>query len=101
MPVGRRLAPLATLAAIAALVGVVACSSDSSVAPGNSVADAEIDQTVASDVGESFAGKVGEFRENESFHRMERHAHGLRESSLDAHGLVRVDREAGEGVLDQ
>lgn len=47
MPVGRRLAPLATLAAIAALVGVVACSSDSSVAPGNSVADAEIDQTVA------------------------------------------------------
>jgi hypothetical protein len=67
MPVGRRLTPLATLAAIAALVGAVACSSDSSVAPGNSVADSEIDQTVASDVGESFAGNVGEFQENESF----------------------------------
>ena len=67
MPIGRRSTSLATLAAIAALVGVVACSSDSSVAPGSTVADSEIDQTVAGDVGESFAGNVGQFQENESF----------------------------------
>jgi hypothetical protein len=31
------------------------------------VADSEIDQTIASDVGESFAGDVSQFQENESF----------------------------------
>ncbi len=67
MPIGRRTTSLATFAAIAALAGAVACSSDSSVAPGNAVADSEIDQTVAADVGESFAGNVGQFQENESF----------------------------------
>jgi hypothetical protein len=64
MPIGRR---IVTLAAIAAVAGAVACSSDSAVAPGAAVADSEIDQTVASDVGESFAGDVSQFRENESF----------------------------------
>lgn len=64
MPIGRC---IITLAAIAAVVGAVACSSDSAVAPGATVADSEIDQTVASDVGESFAGNVGQFQENESF----------------------------------
>jgi hypothetical protein len=64
MPIGRR---IITLAAIAAVAGAVACSSDSAVAPGATVADSEIDQTVASDVGESFAGDVSQFQENESF----------------------------------
>jgi hypothetical protein len=67
MPIGRRFTSLATLAAVAALVGAVACSSDSAVAPGAPVADSEIDQTVASDVGESFADNVSVFQENESF----------------------------------
>ncbi|HEY8794582.1 MAG TPA: hypothetical protein VIM15_06500 [Gemmatimonadaceae bacterium] len=64
MPIGRR---IITLAAIAAVAGAVACSSDSAVAPGATVADSEIDQTVASDVGESVAGDVSQFQENESF----------------------------------
>lgn len=67
MPTGRRFTTLATILAMGAIVGVVACSSDSAVAPGNSVADSEIDQTVASDVGESFTDKVGQYQENESF----------------------------------
>jgi hypothetical protein len=64
MPIGHR---FITLAAIAAVAGAVACSSDSAVAPGNTVADSEIDQTVASDVGESFANDASQFSENESF----------------------------------
>src|SRR5438270_11947291 len=67
MPVGRRITTLAALAAMAALLGTVACSSDSAVDPGNAVANSEIDQTVASDAGESFAADVGQFQENESF----------------------------------
>ena len=64
MPIGRR---IITFAAIAAVAGAVACSSDSAVAPGATVAESEIDQTIASDVGESFAGDVSQFQENESF----------------------------------
>ena len=64
MPIERR---LITLAALAAILGAVACTSDSAVAPGSTVADSEIDQTVANDVGESFAGNVGQYQENESF----------------------------------
>lgn len=64
MPIGRR---IMTLAALALAVGAVACSSDSAVAPGASVAESEIDQTVTSDVAESFAGDVTQFQENESF----------------------------------
>ena len=67
MPVGRRITTLAALAGMAALLGAVACSSDSAVDPGTSVANAEIDQTVASDAGESFAANVSQFQENESF----------------------------------
>lgn len=67
MPTGRRFTTLATIVAMGAIVGALACSSDSTVAPGNTVADTEIDQTVASDVGESFADNVGQFQENESF----------------------------------
>jgi hypothetical protein len=67
MPVGRRITTLATATAMAALLGTAACSSDSAVDPGTSVANSEIDQTVASDVGESFAGSVSQFQENESF----------------------------------
>jgi hypothetical protein len=67
MPVGRRITSLAALAAMAALMGTVACSSDSAVDPGSAVANSEIDQTVASDAGESFAADVGQFQENESF----------------------------------
>jgi hypothetical protein len=67
MPITRRASSLSTLAAAAALIAAFACSSDSSVAPGTSVADTEIDQTVASDVGESVAGSVGQLQENESF----------------------------------
>lgn len=67
MPIGRRISAFATIAAMAAIVGTVACSSDSAVNPGTSVADSEIDQTVAADVGESFADGVSEFQENESF----------------------------------
>jgi len=64
MPIGRR---IMTLAALALAAGAVACSSDSAFAPGASVADSEIDQTVTSDVAESFAGDVSQFQENESF----------------------------------
>jgi hypothetical protein len=67
MPVGRHMTTLAALAAAAALVGTVACSSDSAVDPGSSVTNSEIDQTVASDAGESFASDVSQFQENESF----------------------------------
>ena len=67
MPTGRRFTTLVTIAAMAAIVATAACSSDSSVNPGGSVADSEIDQTVAADVGESFADGVSEFQENESF----------------------------------
>jgi hypothetical protein len=67
MPVAQRLNTLAVFTAMAALVGAVACSSDSAVDPGGSVASSEIDQTVASDAGESFAASVGQFQENESF----------------------------------
>jgi hypothetical protein len=67
MPVGRRITALAAFTAIAALLGTIACSSDSAVDPGASVADSEIDHAVASDVGESFAGDVSQFQENESF----------------------------------
>jgi hypothetical protein len=64
MPIGHR---IITLAAIAAVAGAVACSSDSAVAPGNTVADSEIDQTVAADMGESFADNASQYAENESF----------------------------------
>jgi hypothetical protein len=67
MPIGRRLTAFATIAAMAVIVGTVACSSDSAVNPGTSVADSEIDQTVAADVGESFADGVSQFQQNESF----------------------------------
>jgi len=67
MPVGRRITTLATLAAMTVLLGTVACSSGSVLDPGSSVANSEIDQTVASDAGESFASAVGQFQENESF----------------------------------
>ena len=67
MPTGRRFTTLATVIAVGAIVGAVACSSDASVAPGNPVAESEIDQTVASDVGASFADNVGQYQENESF----------------------------------
>jgi hypothetical protein len=64
MPIGRR---IIALAAVAAVAGAVACGSDSAVAPGATVADSEIEQTIASDVGESFAGDVSQFQENENF----------------------------------
>jgi hypothetical protein len=67
MPIGRRLTTLTTIAAIAATMAAAACSSDSAVNPGGSVADSEIDQTVAADVGESFADGISQFQENESF----------------------------------
>ena len=53
MPVACRITSLAALAAIAALLGVVACSSDSMLSSGSPVATSEIDQTIASDAGES------------------------------------------------
>ena len=67
MPIGRRVTTWATIAAIAATMGTVACSSDSAVNSGGVVADSEIDQTVAADVGESMADGVSQFQENESF----------------------------------
>jgi hypothetical protein len=67
MPIGRRVTTLLTIAAMAATVATIGCSSDATVNPGGSVADAEIDQTVAADVGESFADGVSQFQENESF----------------------------------
>ena len=70
MPVRRRLttvAARAALAAIAALTSMSACSADSTLDPGSAVPASEIDQTVASDVGESFAANVGQFQDNESF----------------------------------
>jgi hypothetical protein len=70
MPVCRRLTAvtaLAAFAAIAALSSMAACSSDSTLDPGGSVPNSEIDQTVASDAGESVAADVSQFQENESF----------------------------------
>ncbi|MEP7065254.1 MAG: hypothetical protein ABI889_04405 [Gemmatimonadota bacterium] len=67
MPVGPRRSALAALAATMAIVGAVACSSDSAVDPGNSIPASEIDQAVASDAGEGFASSVSQFQENESF----------------------------------
>ncbi|MBK5188301.1 MAG: hypothetical protein JJD97_08635 [Gemmatimonadaceae bacterium] len=67
MPIGRRITALATMAAMAAVMGAVACSSDSAAGPGTTIPNSEIDQTVASDVGESFAGDVGQLQESESF----------------------------------
>ena len=64
MPIGRR---ITAFTAIAALVGALACSTDSSTSPSQTVADSEIDQSVASDVGESFADVVDQYGENESF----------------------------------
>ena len=63
----HRLYGLAAFAAMAAPAALGRCSSDSALDPGGSVADSEIDQTVASDVGESFADDVSQFQENESF----------------------------------
>ena len=70
MPVRRRfttVTAVAALAAIAALSSMAACSSDSTLDPGGSVPNSEIDQTVASDAGESFAANLSQFQENESF----------------------------------
>jgi len=67
MPVACRITSLAALAAIAALLGVVACSSDSMLGSGSPVATSEIDQTIASDAGERIASDVSQFQENESF----------------------------------
>ena len=70
MPVRRRLTAvtaLAAFAAVAALSSMAACSSDSALDPGSSVPNSEIDQTVASDAGESVAADVSQFQENESF----------------------------------
>lgn len=64
MPIGRR---ITTLTAIAAIVGAFACSSDSSTSPGQTVPESEIDQSVTSDVGESFADAVDQYDDNESF----------------------------------
>jgi hypothetical protein len=70
MPVCRRLTTVtarAALAAVAVLTSISACSADSTLDPGSAVPSSEIDQTVASDVGESFAANVGLFEDNESF----------------------------------
>jgi hypothetical protein len=64
MPIGRR---ITAFTAIAALVGALACSADSSMSSGQTVSDSEIDQSVASDVGESFAGQVDQYQQGESF----------------------------------
>lgn len=64
MPIGRR---ITALTAIAALVGALACSSDSSTSPGQVVPVSEIDQAVTSDVGESFADAVDQLQEGEDF----------------------------------
>jgi len=55
------------MVAMAAIMAAAACSSDSAVNSGTTVADSEIDQTVAADAGESFADGVSQFQENESF----------------------------------
>jgi hypothetical protein len=67
MPDGRRTSSLAALAALATVLGMLACSSDASLEPGNSIANSEIDQTIASDAGESFAANVSQLQESESF----------------------------------
>jgi len=67
MPVACRITSLAALAAMAAVLGVVACSSDSVLGSGSPVATSEIDQTIASDAGERIASDVSQFQENESF----------------------------------
>ena len=69
MPVCRHLSTVTALAAlaVAALTSMSACSADSSLDPGGVGPASEIDQTVASDVGESFAANVSLFQENESF----------------------------------
>jgi hypothetical protein len=70
MPICRRFTTvggLAALVAIAAVASVAACSADSTLDPGSAVPTSEIDQTVASDAGESFAADVSQFQDNESF----------------------------------
>ena len=67
MQIGRRITACTMVAAMAAILGTVACGSDSAVNSGGAVADSEIDQTVTADVGESFADGVSQFQENESF----------------------------------
>jgi len=69
MPVCRHLSTVTALAALAlaALTSMTACSADSTLDSGGAVPTSEIDQTVASDVGESFAANVSLFQENESF----------------------------------
>ena len=68
------------------MAGAVACSSDSAVEPGNTVADSEIDQTVAADVGESFADNASQFAENESF-----------QENMSAGSSTFMARQAGRG----
>jgi hypothetical protein len=70
MPIGHRFTAFRTVAAVAVIVAAaaaVACSSDSAVKPGQAVADSEIDQTVAADMGETFSSGIDQFQENESF----------------------------------
>ena len=69
MPVCRHLNSFTALAAlaVAVLASLSACSADTSLDSGGAVPASEIDQTVASDVGESFAANVSLFQENESF----------------------------------
>ena len=84
MPISHR---IFTLAAIAVVAGAVACSSDSAVSPGDTVADSEIDQTVAADMGESFADNASEFEENESF-----------QENLTAGSSTFMARQVGNGA---
>jgi hypothetical protein len=70
MPAGHRITTVtafAALAAIITLLGSAACSSDATLDSGGAVPNSEIDQTVASDAGESFAADVSQFQDNESF----------------------------------
>jgi hypothetical protein len=70
MPICRRLTTVRSLAAfavIATLSSIAACSADSTLDSGGAVPNGEIDQTMASDAGESFAADVSQFQENESF----------------------------------
>lgn len=67
MPVVRGITSHAALAAMAALLGALACSSNSVLDSGNAVTTSEIDEMVASDAGESIASDVSQFQENESF----------------------------------
>jgi hypothetical protein len=67
MPAGRRIISPAALVVMSALLGTLACSADSVLDSGSPVPTSEIDQTVASDAGESIASDVSQFQENESF----------------------------------